>query len=68
MVVDEYENALAVNEWLNGSNPKYYHRTIEEIFISMSDQQRLTLFNQRIHSDAPTLFDDWLRAWWMNRY
>lgn len=66
--VKEYENALEVNEWLNGKNPENGQLTIEQAFLKMSDQQRLTLFHKRINTGIASIFDEYLRAWWINRY
>ena len=66
--VEQYEEALKLNEWLNGKNPQNGHLTIKEVFLNMSDQQRLSLFCQRVNTDIPGIFDEWLQAWWMSRY
>lgn len=66
--LEQYEEALKVNEWLNGKNPSNGHLTIMEIFISMSDRERVNLFNRRINTSTPSIFDDYLKTWWINRY
>ena len=66
--VQEYEQALELNEWLNGKNPANGHLTILETFKRMTDQQRLSLFMKRINTDTPGLFDECLMIWWKNRY
>jgi len=64
----QYEEALKVNEWLNGKNPENGNLTIGEIFFRMSDQQRLSLFHRRINSSTSSIFDEHLQAWWLCRY
>lgn len=66
--VQQYEEILKINEWLNGKNPGNGHLTIKEIFLSMSDQDRLSLFHKRINTGIPSIFDGYLQAWWINRY
>lgn len=66
--VKEYEEALKLNEWLNGKNPANGHLTLLQIFQNMTDQQRLTLFVNRIDSVISGIFDEYLQIWWMNRY
>ncbi|MDO5510665.1 MAG: hypothetical protein Q4F57_08210 [Weeksellaceae bacterium] len=66
--VANYEEALKVNEWLNGKSPENGHLTLLEVFMRMSDQQRLSLFHKRINSETSSIFDKYLRAWWINRY
>lgn len=64
----QYEDALELNKWLNGENPENGHLTLLDAFLKMTDQQRLTLFQKRINSKVPGLFDEYLRTWWINRY
>jgi hypothetical protein len=66
--VAQYEEALNLNEWLNGKIPKNGHLTIKEVFLNMTDQERLTLFHKRINTGTPSIFDEFLKAWWTNRY
>ena len=66
--LEQYEEALKLNEWLNGKNPENGQLTIKEIFLNMSDQERLSLFHKRINSGIPSIFDEYLKAWWINKY
>ncbi|MCZ2458677.1 MAG: hypothetical protein LC128_03530 [Chitinophagales bacterium] len=64
----EYKDAEELNAWLNGKNPEFHHMSIDDCFRKMSDQERLSLFHRRVNSNVPSLFDEWLRIWWINRY
>ena len=68
IALKEYQEALELNEWLNGKNPENGALTIKEAFMRMTDQQRLTLFSNRINSKIPGIFDYYLQVWWINRY
>ena len=66
--VEQYDDVLCLNEWLNGKNPLYRHLPIKEAFINMSKHERMSLFNKRININIPSIFDEYLKAWWINRY
>ena len=64
----QYEEALEINEWLNGKHPGNGHLTMKEIFFKMSDQQQLSLFHKRVNTGIASIFDHYLQSWWMSRY
>jgi hypothetical protein len=64
----EYEAALEINEWLNGANPDNGLLTISEAFAKIPDYERLNLFYKRINTKVPSVFDECLQQWWINRY
>lgn len=64
----QYEEALSLNEWLNGKCPQNGHWTLKEVFFNMSDQEKLSLFIKRVDTDTPSIFDELLKVWWINRY
>jgi len=66
--VKQYEEALEINQWLNNSGSENSNLTLTEIFNSMPNQQKLSLFHKRINTDTPSIFDKQLQAWWMSRY
>lgn len=66
--LDQYNDALKLNEWLNGQNPANGHLSLKEIFLNLTDQHRLSLFTVRTNTTVPSIFDELLRAWWINRY
>lgn len=68
IAVEEYERALELNEWLNGKFPDNKHITLLEAFKKMTDQERLSLFHKRVNSNIPTVFDEYLKIWWIHRY
>lgn len=63
-----YEEACELYEWLNGKNPENAHLTIKEAFTALSEQERLSLFNKRVNTEVACIFDEHLKAWWINRY
>lgn len=64
----EYEAAVELYEWLNGKKKANANISIKQAFIELSERDRLSLFHQRVNSTIPTLFDEYLKIWWMNRY
>jgi hypothetical protein len=62
------EDALKLRERLEKSYPGSGQMTIKELFIKMTDRERLSLFHERINTETPGVFDEFLKAWWMNRY
>lgn len=63
-----YEELVSVKEWGLSVGLGQDQLCIKNLFVKMSEQRKLSLFHKRINQQQPSLFDDYLEAWWKSRY